>query len=73
MEEQQIEQQPAGQTEPQGTDWKAECRKWEKRAKDNDRAAKELAEIREQQKTDLELNAGPVCDRRSTNAFYVGI
>ena len=53
MEEQQIEQQPAGQTEPQGTDWKAECRKWEKRAKDNDRAAKELAEIREQQKTDL--------------------
>ena len=54
MEEQQIEQQPAEQTEPQGVDWKAECRKWEKRAKDNDRAAKELAEIREQQKTDLE-------------------
>ena len=54
MEEQQIEQQPTEQTEPQGTDWKAECRKWEKRAKENDRAAKELAEIREQQKTDLE-------------------
>lgn len=54
MEEQQIEQQPTEQTEPQGTDWKAECRKWEKRAKDNDRAAKELAEIREQQMTDLE-------------------
>lgn len=55
MEEQQIEQQqPTEQTEPHGTDWKAECRKWEKRAKENDRAAKELAEIREQQKTDLE-------------------
>ena len=55
MTEQQIEQQqPTEQTEPQGTDWKAECRKWEKRAKDNDRAAKELAEIREQQMTDLE-------------------
>lgn len=54
MEEQQIEQQPTEQTEPHGTDWKSECRKWEKRAKDNDRAAKELAEIREQQMTDLE-------------------
>ena len=54
MEEQQIEQQPTEQTEPQGTDWKAECRKWEKRAKDNDRAAKELAEIREQQMSDLD-------------------
>lgn len=55
MTEQQIEQQqPTEQTEPHGTDWKSECRKWEKRAKENDRAAKELAEIREQQKTDLE-------------------
>ncbi len=55
MTEQQIEQQqPTEQTEPQGTDWKAECRKWEKRAKENDRAARELAEIREQQMTDLE-------------------
>lgn len=54
MEEQQIEQQPTEQTEPHGTDWKAECRKWEKRAKDNDRAAKELAEIREQQMSDLD-------------------
>lgn len=55
MTEQQIEQQqPTEQTEPHGTDWKSECRKWEKRAKENDRAAKELAEIREQQMTDLE-------------------
>lgn len=54
MEEQQIEQQPAEQTEPQGVDWKAECRKWEKRAKDNDRAAKELADIRDRQMSDLE-------------------
>lgn len=55
MTEQQIEQQqPTEQTEPHGTDWKSECRKWEKRAKENDRVAKELAEIREQQKTDLE-------------------
>ena len=58
MEEQQIERiEPTEpQTEPHGdgTDWKAECRKWEKRAKENDRAAKELAEIREQQMSDLE-------------------
>lgn len=66
MEEQQTDPQIEPTEEPHGTDWKAECRKWEKRAKENDRAAKELAEIREQQKSDLELNAGPVCDRRST-------
>lgn len=55
MEEQQTDPQiEPTEEEPHGTDWKAECRKWEKRAKDNDRAAKELAEIREQQMTDLE-------------------
>lgn len=33
------------------TDWKAEARKWESRAKENKSAAERLAEIEEQQKT----------------------
>ena len=35
-----------------GTDWKAEARKWELRAKDNKTAAEELAALKESQKTD---------------------
>ena len=38
----------------QETDWKAEARKWEARAKENSDAAKRLAEIEEASKTDLE-------------------
>ena len=36
------------------TDWKAEARKWEARAKDNTNAAARLAEIEESAKTDLQ-------------------
>jgi hypothetical protein len=36
------------------TDWKAEARKWETRAKDNARAAKRLTEIEDAQKTELQ-------------------
>ena len=54
---------PAPQ-EPQETDWKAEARKWESRAKENltvakanEDAAKRLAEIEEAQKTEAEKAA----------------
>jgi septal ring factor EnvC (AmiA/AmiB activator) len=48
-----------GPTEPHGnedpeTDWKAESRKWEGRAKENKDAADELARIKEASATDLE-------------------
>lgn len=36
------------------TDWKAEARKWEARAKQNSDAAARLAQIEEANKTDLE-------------------
>lgn len=47
---------PAGSAVPtpppaQETDWKAEARKWEQRAKENSEAAKRLAEIDEASKT----------------------
>ena len=58
------EQQPT-EVEPQGeaaeVDWKAEARKWEKRAKENkahadanQKAADQLAELEESKKTELE-------------------
>lgn len=39
------------------TDWKAEARKWEQRAKDNTDAAKRLAEIEEASKSEAEKQA----------------
>lgn len=36
------------------TDWKAEARKWEQRAKENKSAAERLAEIEESKKSELE-------------------
>lgn len=49
-------QEQAEGAEPHGdtTDWKAEARKWEKRARENKTAADELAAIREAGKTELE-------------------
>lgn len=51
----QEQQQPPATEEPQGTDWQAEARKWETRAKENFAAKKELddrkaAEMTETQK-----------------------
>lgn len=50
-----------GESQEQGTDWKAEARKWESRAKENlaaakanETAAQRLAEIEESQKTEAQ-------------------
>lgn len=40
--------------EPHGTDWKAEARKWEQRAKENRDAAAELEKIKRDQMSELE-------------------
>ena len=47
-------EQPAPEAPAQETDWKAEARKWEQRAKENKGAADKLAQIEEANKTDLE-------------------
>lgn len=45
---------PAETTIQDGTDWKAEARKWEQRAKENTAAAKRLAELEDAQKSEQE-------------------
>ena len=51
-------QDPKGEPTPEPkadeTDWKAEARKWEQRAKENKGAADELTKIREANKTELQ-------------------
>jgi hypothetical protein len=55
---------PAERTEPspevEKTDWKAEARKWEDRAKENKSAADELAAIKDAQKSEAEKVADRV-------------
>lgn len=50
-------QDPVVEVEAEETDWKAEARKWEQRAKENKTAADELASIREAQKSDADRAA----------------
>lgn len=49
--------QVAEDTTTDATDWKAEARKWEQRAKENRSAADELATIRDAQKSESEKAA----------------
>jgi hypothetical protein len=46
--------EPAVQAPAQETDWKAEARKWEARAKENNSAATKLAEIEEANKSEAQ-------------------
>jgi hypothetical protein len=48
------EPQPAAPEPAPETDWKAEARKWEKRAKENNTAATELQQLREAQMSEQE-------------------
>lgn len=45
---------PAEPPAQDSTDWKAEARKWEQRAKDNKSAADRLAQVEDANKTDLQ-------------------
>lgn len=47
------------------TDWKAEARKWEQRAKENAKAADELAELRAAQMTEAEKAAAHLAEVES--------
>lgn len=52
--EQQATPGPHGAEAKPDTDWKAECRKWEARAKENKGAADELQKLKESQMTEAE-------------------
>ena len=57
MDEKELEQQqPEVEEEPQGAeiDWKAESRKWEKRAKEHKEAAEELERIKAERMSETE-------------------
>lgn len=69
-----VEPGEAPEVEPQGepdaTDWKAEARKWEARAKDNKAAAEELEHLRESQKTEEQKRAERESERERKLAAY---
>lgn len=50
------------------TDWKAEARKWEIRAKENNAAAKRLAEIEEASKSEAQKQAEAFANLQAENA-----
>ena len=51
--------------EAEETDWKAEARKWEQRAKDNKSAADELATLKNSQKTESERLAEALAEAKT--------
>jgi membrane protein involved in colicin uptake len=63
---------PAPPVEParDTTDWKAEARKWEARAKENAKAAERLAELEEASKTDAEKQAEALAEAQAKIAEY---
>lgn len=64
-----IETKPK-ETPAQEPDWKAEARKWEKRAKENSDAAQRLAEIEEANKTEAQKQAERLAELESQVAGY---
>lgn len=62
--------QPSQTPQGDGTDWKAEARKWEKRAKDNSDAAARLKELEDRDKSEVErlTQRAAEADRRAQEA-----
>lgn len=56
-QENEDQQQSEQQDDKPETDWRAEARKWEQRAKENKRARDRLSEIEDAQKTEAEKAA----------------
>lgn len=52
--QEQAEEKPQGEPAKPEIDWKAECRKWEARAKKSESAEKELAELKAAQMSEQE-------------------
>lgn len=61
---------PAPEAPAQETDWKAEARKWESRAKENKSAAERLAELEESQKTEAQKLADRAAAAEAKVATY---
>ena len=53
-EVQEVDESPQGEAETQGTDWKAEARKWERLAKKAHSAEVELEQLKQSQMTEQE-------------------
>lgn len=79
MSDAAAEGKPAGATEDKPneeqaakseTDWKAEARKWEQRAKENTDAAKKLADIEEANKSEIQKakERADAAEQRATQA-----
>lgn len=64
----QEQPKPDEQPEADQTDWKAEARKWEQRAKDNSKAASELEKQRKAAMTDAEKAVVEAEERGRTSA-----
>lgn len=62
--------EPDPKPQGDGTDWKAEARKWEQRAKDNKSAADELEQLKEADKTEAQKAADRAteAEKRATEA-----
>lgn len=61
---------PAPEPPAQETDWRAEARKWETRAKENKSAAEKLAELEESQKTEAQKLADRAAKAEAKAAEY---
>lgn len=63
--------EPPAETPPaQETDWKAEARKWEARAKENSDAAAKLAALEDEQKTEAQKKADALTRAQAKIAEY---
>lgn len=63
--------EPPAETPPaQETDWKAEARKWEARAKENSDAAAKLAALEDEQKTEAQKQADALARAQARIAEY---
>lgn len=69
-QEQPENEKPAGEQEPKSddTDWKAEARKWEQRAKENKQAAAELEKQRKASMTEADRAVAEAEERGRTSA-----
>lgn len=65
-----LESKPAETAPAQETDWKAEARKWEDRAKANKEAADRLAAFEESQKTEAQKQADALAEAQSKVKEY---
>lgn len=65
-----VEVEQVEQAEPEKTDWKAEARKWESRAKKNSEAAAELDALKKAQMSETERLQAELAEAKAQAAAY---